>query len=101
MSRQLDQKHELRETAKRDALVRALEFGLAGALENQGIELLGFAMRIEPFNCLMTLKADVQGKRSVCFVGSDTVMNCLLKADSMASSHALKWRADQYHSSEG
>ena len=100
MSRQLEQKQEQRETVKRDALIRALEFGLTGALQNQGIELLGFAMKIQPFNCLLTLKADVQGKRSVCFVGSDTVINCFLKADSMASNHSLQWRADQYHSSE-
>lgn len=99
MSRQLDLKRELRESRKRDALVRALEFGLVGALEMQGIELLGFALRYEEFNCLLTLKANVDDLRSVAFVGSDTIINVLLKADNMASNQALKWRVDKYHSS--
>lgn len=97
MSRQLELKREQRETAKRDALVRALEFGIVGALESQGIELLGVAMRYEPFSVLMTVKADVGGVRSVAFVGSDSMLNCILKADSMASNQALKWREDKYH----
>lgn len=100
MSRQLDQKAEIREVARRDALVRALEFGIVGALQTQGIELCGLAIKYDVFNCLLTLKADVQGVRSVCFVGSDSLMNVLLKADSMASNEVLQWRPDQYHASE-
>lgn len=99
MSRQLDIKREQRETARRDALVRALEFGIVGALEIQGIHLVGLAIKYDAFNCLLTIKADVQGTRSVCFVGSDTMMNVLLKADAMAANDALVWRADQYHTS--
>ena len=99
MSRQLDLKREERETARRDALVRSLEFGLVGALETQGIHLIGLAIKYETFDCLMTIKADVQGTRSVCFVGSDTLMNVILKADAMASNESLKWRPDKYHGS--
>lgn len=97
MTRHLDVKHEVREAAKRDALVRALEFGLVGALSTQGIELVGLSIKYDAFNCLLTLKADVAGVRSVCFVGSDTIVNVLLKADSMASNEVLKWKQDQYH----
>jgi hypothetical protein len=97
MSRQADLKQEVRETAKRDALVRALEFGIAGALEYQGAELLGFSIRYDSFNCLMTIKAIVDGVHSVAFVGSDTMMNCILKADSEARRHSLHFRQDKYH----
>lgn len=100
MSRQLDLKKEERETAKRNALVKALEFGIAGALESQGIELRGLAIRYDDFNCLLTLKAVVQGETSVAFVGSDSMINCILKADSEARRHALRWRRDKYHKSE-
>lgn len=99
MSRQLDQKKEIYETARRDALVKALEYSLVGSLETQGIELQGIAIRYDPFNVLMTIKADIAGKRMVSFVGSDTLMNVFLKADSMSRSTVLKWKADQYHTS--
>lgn len=96
MSRQLDQKIEERETARRGALVKALDFGIVGALESQGIELLGFAFKYDDFNCLMTIKAVIGAKKSVAFIGSDTVINCILKCQSAARNDALKWRADQY-----
>ena len=99
MSRQLDQKRELRETTRRDALIRALEFGLVGALASFGIEMLGFSIKYESFDCLLTLKAEIKGVRSVAFVSSDTIMNVLLKTDSMAANHSLRWRPDRYHSS--
>ena len=99
MSRQLEVEIERRATAKRDALVRALEFGLVGALESQGIELIGWAIKYDAFNCLMTIKAEIAGVRQVCFVGSDSIINCILKAESEASRSDLKWRADKYHTS--
>jgi hypothetical protein len=99
MSRQVDVKSEERETKRRDQLVKVLEYGLVGALEAQGIELLGFAFKYDAFNSLMTIKAIVGGDQSVCFVGSDSVMNCFLKAYSEARRGALRWRADKYRGS--
>lgn len=99
MSRQLDQKTEERETARRKALVRALDFGIVGALESQGIELLGFAFKYDAFNCLMTIKAFTGGVQSVAFIGSDTLINTILKAESEARRGTLRWRPDKYHAS--
>jgi len=97
MSRQLDQKREQQETAKRDALVKALEYGIVGALENQGIEMLGFAFKYDAWNCLMTIKAQISGTMYIAFVGSDSIINCILKAQSDARNDRLKWRSDKYH----
>lgn len=97
MSRQLELKREQRTTAKHNALVKALEFGLVGALESQGIELLGLAIKYDPFNCLLTLKAIIDDDQVVAFVGSDTIVNCILKADSEARRNSLAWRPDKYH----
>lgn len=97
MSRQLEVQHEVRETKRRDELVKALEYGLSGALQAQGIELLGYAFKYDAFNSLMTIKADVGGVRSIAFVGSDSVINCILKAFSDASRADLTWRPDKYH----
>lgn len=96
MTRRLDLEKEKRDTFRRTALVKALEFGIVGALENQGIELLGFAFKFDAFNCLMTIKAVIGGDSQVCFIGSDTMMNCILKAQVEASNNTLRWRADKY-----
>jgi hypothetical protein len=96
MSRQVDVVREQRETARRDALVKALEFSLSGALELNGITLLGFAVKYDAYECLLTLKADIGGTRSVSFVGSDSVMNAILKATSAAENDRLRWREDIY-----
>lgn len=97
MSRQLDIKREERTEKKHKALIRALEFGLVGALESQGMELHGFTLRYDPFNVLITLRADIDGVRSVAHVGSDTIVNCILKAEMEAGRHTLRWNKCKYH----
>lgn len=96
MSRQLDVDREVRETAKRDLLVKVLEFGLVGALESQGIDLVGFAFKYDAYNCLMTIKGIIGGEQQVCFVGSDTLINCIIKSYQEARSNRLRWRPDRY-----
>lgn len=96
MSRQLDVESEVRESARRDALVKALDFGIVGALQSQGIELLGLSLKYDAFNCLLTIRADKDGARSVAFVGSDSIINCFLKAESDASRGSLRWKADSF-----
>ncbi len=96
MSRQLDVKREQREDQRRDALVKALEFGLVGALESQGIDLRGFSIKYEAFNCLLTLRADRNGKWIIAHIGSDTMVNAILRAESDALHQALRWADDKY-----
>ncbi len=97
MTRQLDIEREKKESARRDALVRALEYSLPGSLEAQGITLLGFTMKYDAWDCLLTLRADIGGVRHVAFVGSDSITNCFLKADSGARSDTLRWGICKYH----
>lgn len=96
MTRQLEQLREDRETKRRDALVQALEFGLAGTLETQGITLLGFALKYDAFECLMTLKVEVGGDRQVAFIGTSSPIDCILRAVQAAQSDRLRWRKDRY-----
>lgn len=100
MSRQLEQKQEEQQTARNNALVRALEYGIVGALEAQGIMLLGFSFKYDAFNCLMTIKADFGNNKQVCFVGSESVIGCILRAQSDARNDGLSWRPDKYHTSQ-
>lgn len=99
MTRQLEVKKEERETARRVELVKALEFGIVGALESQGITMVGFAIKYDDFNCLLTLKAYINDVRSIAFVGSDSMTNCILKTYQEARNARLRWRPDQYHTS--
>ena len=96
MSRQLEQLQEERETKRRDAVIRGLEFELPGALEMQGITMLGFAVKFDAYECLMTIKADVGGVRKVSFVGGGSVVDCILKAVQAAKGERLRWRVDVY-----
>jgi len=100
MTRQLDQIRETRETKRRDALVRALEFELAGSLETQGTMLIGFNVKYDAYECLMTIKADLGGERKVAFVGAGSVIDCILKAVQAAQSDRLRWREDRYKPSQ-
>lgn len=97
MSRQLEQAVEERERLRSDNLFRALEFGLVGALQTQGIELLGFSMKYQDFSCLLTLRVISEESRKIAHVGSDTMTNCFLKADLEARHHRLRWAEDKYH----
>ena len=97
MSRQLEAQSEERERNKRNALIKALDHGLAGGLESQGVHLLGISIKYSAFDCLMTLRADIDGTRHICFIGSDTIINCFLKADADAHRYELQWTPDKYH----
>lgn len=96
MTRQLEIVQEQRETKRRDALVHALEYGLAGSLETKGITLLGLALKWDAYECLMTIKADVGGVRSVAFVGAGSAIDSILKGVNAAQNDRLRWREDVY-----
>lgn len=99
MSRQLDVQREVRESAKRDTLVKAIEFGLVGALESQGMTFRGFSIKYRSFDCFMVVKAQVDDRWLVAYVASDTIMNVLLKSYEEARSETLRWSKDKYQPS--
>lgn len=96
MSRQLEQEWELKQETRRDHLYRACEFGIVGGLQAQGIELRGFAIKYSEADCLLTVKAKIGDGYVVAFVSSDTITNCILKAEHEARHNAFRWKADQY-----
>lgn len=96
MTRHLDADHEERQSKRRDACVNALEYELPIALRLQDIEFYGFSVKYDDYECLMTLKADVHGVRSVAFVASDGPVGCVIKATKMARAQRLRWKEDAY-----
>lgn len=101
MSRQLEAAGEQRGARRIVLLEKTLGGGLVDVLQHQGVELLGFAAKWDAWDCLITLRADVDGVRSVAFVGSDTLINCLVKCGTDANREKLRWRPDKYAGGRG
>lgn len=96
MSRQLEQ-HWEEARKKRDlGIVAAVEFGLVAAVERSGAEFYGFAARVNPSECLLTIKVSLAGRRQVAFVGSDTLGSALLKAVRLGNTDKLIYKDDMY-----
>lgn len=81
----------------REALINALGHVIPGELEEQGLQLVGLALKIDDWNVLLTIKATLGNDHLVAFIGSNSMINCILKAASEAADETLHWRADQYH----
>ena len=96
MSSELDRKHEERGERRRSKLVRAIEFELAGVLRDNEMELLGFSVKIEEWECLMTLRVWADGQRLVGFVGSDSLPNCIVKSVHAVKNNKVQWKEDKY-----
>lgn len=100
MSRQLDVQQEIRESTRRDTLIKAIEFGIVGALESQGMTFRGFSIKYRDFDCFMVVKAKVDDRWMIAYVASDSIMNCLLKSYQEARSETLSWSKDKYQPSD-
>lgn len=101
MTRQADVDSEARDQKRRDALYKALSFDIVGALDYHGAVLRGLSIKYDENNVLLTVRADRGGHASVCFIGSDSIVNCILKLASEASHNNLHWKDDRYHITEG
>lgn len=97
MSRQLDIKEEQQQTARYQELVKALEFGIVGALQAQGIIFLGLAISYDDFSSRCVVKALAEERRIVAFVSSDSIVNVLLQVYRLANHGKLKWGDDKYY----
>lgn len=77
-------------------LYRALTGGLAASVERGGGLLLGLSLKINGYDCLLTLRAEFPGGRQIAFIGGETPAGCVLKATREAKSETLRWKVDKY-----
>lgn len=96
MTTQLDKVIEARQTARHDALVRAIEYDLQGSVAHSGGELKGFNVIIGEEESLVVLKGLVGGVLQVAFVGSETIASAICKAVTMAKQDRLRWKEDKW-----
>lgn len=96
MTRTLEAVQEIRARKLHDAVVRAIEFELVGAVAHNGGELTGFSVRLGEWETLVTLRATFPAGKMICFVGSETLAHTLLKCVREAQTDKLVWRADKF-----
>lgn len=96
MTRHLDAEVEERQSRQDAALLKAVHFGLQGAVAHNGYELLGFSVRIDEYECLVTLRAMLEGERVVAFVGAETLAAAFVKVVRDGKRDKLTWRADKW-----
>ncbi len=79
--------------------MKALHYGLQGVVAHNGYELLGFSVRLDEWETLITFRAMREGVRWVAFVGAEDLPNCILKAVREGKADKLVWREDKWHKS--
>ncbi len=91
-----EQADDIAKSRKALRLLRECDSAMAYAVQAQGCRLKGFSVRLAPEDCLITVRADFEGKQMVAFVGATTLSNALLKVTRDAVSGKLKWRDDRF-----
>lgn len=79
--------------------MKAVEFDLVGSLQGAGVDLLGFSVRVEPNDYLLTLRVFFDDMPHVAFVSGEDLGSCLIKATWLAKRDRLRWRRDKYYNS--
>lgn len=96
MDEQMTLLGEKRKLANQDAVYRAVDFELEGAVAHAGAVLTGFSVKLGDGEVLITLRASLAGRPQIAFVGSGDLPGCLLKVVREAMSDRLRWKDDQY-----
>lgn len=96
MTRQLEQGMEDARSKRERAIVRAVENGLEDSIGFAGGVLLGFSVRTNPEDVLMTLRVELAGRKQIAFVGGSDLGSTLIKACREARQDKLKWRDDKF-----
>lgn len=96
MTRQLELEREVAQERKDQAATNAINYGLAGAVQAIGGELLGFSAKMQPEDVLLTLRAEFDGGRMIAFAGGYDLPSALIKAVNEVRANRVKWREDEY-----
>lgn len=87
---------EERHRRERETALLAIYGGLSDSVTYSGGELHGISLKINPVECLMTLRAMFPAGAMVAFVGGEDIAGCFCKAAREARGERLAWRADHY-----
>lgn len=96
MSRQLEQQWEERTEREHQAVLQAVYGGMAGAVQSSGGELVGFSVKLNQGDCLITLRAVFDSGPCIAFVGSEDLPAAMRKVVRELYRDRLGWREDRY-----
>ena len=96
MSRQIDEQSESRVRREAMELDRCCTGGLEANVGRSGAELIGFSAKVSEYECLLTVRVILAGRRQISFVGSETLAGALRKLARSASKDELRFRQDKY-----
>ena len=96
MSRQLEQKIELRRKRLDKQTLSAVNGGLEDAIGRAGGVLVGLSVKLDEYECLVTLRAVFPAGSQVAFVGGEDLGSALRKAVREGKADALGWREDKW-----
>lgn len=96
MSRQLEARREQQRERLDKLTIVAVEFGLVESVSRSGATLLGLSVNFRPEDCLITVRAELAGKKQISFVGAEDFGAALRKVVREANSDGLSWREDKY-----
>jgi hypothetical protein len=96
MARSREAAAEAAQEKRLRAAGKVVDGGLVEGVSRAGGELLGFSVKLSPYDVLITLRAEFPGGRMVGFIGGETLSGALVKAQREAASDAIKWREDRW-----
>lgn len=96
MTRQLDADLEERRDKRVQALGGLLHYGIPEHFARCNVLLSGLSVKFSGVDCLVTLRAEIEGVPQVAFVGGSDLGSCLQKAVREAHTDALRWRVDKF-----
>ncbi len=96
MPNKLDEQRQQFQTQVDKEVLTSLEFGMEGSIGHAGGKLTGFSIKIGESDYLMTVRADFDAGRQVCFVGGPSLGDLFRKVVTDAYSNKLSWREDVY-----
>lgn len=96
VTRQLEAALEARQAKRAKKIVRVVEFELEGSLATKGVVLVGFSVKLDGGDCLITLRAQVDGVLQIAFVGGEDLGAALIKCVAAANRDKLSWRDCRY-----
>lgn len=93
---QLELLESKRRTARRSEIVKAMEYGLEGAVESLGGKLHGFSVRNTQGDLLMTLRVEFDTGFMVGFVGAGDLGSLVVKAVRELRQNKVRFKPDTY-----
>ena len=91
-----DERAAARLKTERLYLHNALDGGLTEALRQETYDLLGFSVKYDSYECLLTIRVLSNGDRLIGFVGGNCLVDLFIKAEREIKRGKVAFRQDKF-----